>query len=440
MKEIIEQPKSFVDVRALLKGYLSPHHSPKGAYTLERIGKLMDFLGNPQNDYKIIHVAGTSGKTSTCYYVAALLKQAGIKTGLSVSPHIDELNERTQIQLEPLSEARFCKEFAIFHNIVQQSGISPTYFELLTAFAFWEFKRAKCEYAVIEVGIGGLLDATNVIFSKDKLAVITDIGLDHQEVLGKSLPEIAAQKSGIIKPYNSVVSYNQAQDVMEIIRQAASRQHAELHEILPIKNSQLPEALSLFQRRNWYLAVATYKILASKNNLPELNQNQLLDSTSVYIPARMEILQFTDKTVILDGSHNQQKLETLVGSLTDKYPHQKFTILASFVNTKQDSLVGCIKALMPICDQLIITTFATENNEKASTDPSKVVAACESVGLGQWRIILHPEKAFEELLHASSSVVLVTGSFYLLNHIRPKLKIRLGKGDNSFFTYNSSVG
>lgn len=428
MNEIAEQLQSFTDIHRLLKSYLPPVRSQKGAYTLERMSQLMEYLGNPQNSYNVIHVAGTSGKTSTCYYVASLLKQAGQKVGLSVSPHIDELNERTQVQLKPLAEKAFCKEFAIFHKQVKKSDINPTYFELLSAFAFWEFKRAGCEYAVIEVGLGGLFDATNVISSKNKLVVITDIGLDHQEVLGRTLPEIAAQKAGIIKPYNTVVAYEQASDIMEVIREVARQQHAELHEILTLKNNQLPRNLALFQRRNWYLALSAYNVLALKGGLANLDVAQLAASTETYIPARMETFELEGKTLILDGSHNQQKLEMLVKSLKHAYPTQKFVVLISFVTTKQLRLTNCLEALLPICSHLIITTFATENSEKVSVDPLKLVAICEAAGFEQWQVTPDPIEAFELLLRASGDLKLVTGSFYLLNHLRPQLKNNTQQG------------
>jgi dihydrofolate synthase/folylpolyglutamate synthase len=422
MRKSAEPIKSFQDVHNALKQYLPPARSQRGAYTLVRMTKLMDFLGNPQNSYQVIHVAGTSGKTSTCYYVASLLTQAGIKTGLTVSPHVDELNERTQINLKPLSESRFCKEFSVFVRQVKKSGIKPTYFELLTAFAFWEFQRQGCRYAVIEVGLGGLLDATNVVAGKGKLNIITDIGLDHEEVLGKSFELIAAQKAGIIKPYNTVVCYDQGEEIMQIIREAAEQQQAELHEIWPLKNSDLPHNLPLFQRRNWYLALAAYNVMAEhKPELPELNERQLAASTKILIPARMEEKIVGAQTVIMDGAHNQQKLAALTSSLKQRFPKQKLSVLASFVHTKQARLKDCLEELLPICDTLIITAFATENQEKVSVDPLKMVALCEELGFEKWQVIADPVKAYKTLLKKPGDKKLITGSFYLLNHIRPLL-------------------
>ena len=189
--------RSFNDIDTVLKDFIPPMRSFRSVYTLDTMRALMLALGNPQNSYKTIHVAGTSGKTSTSYYIAALLGQTGKKIGLSVSPHVDNVNERVQIDLVPLDEHEYCQQFSTFLQIINKLRIKPTYFELLIAFAFWQFAQEKVDYAVIEVGLGGLLDGTNVIERSDKVCVIADIGLDHVAVLGNSLAGIAAQKAGI---------------------------------------------------------------------------------------------------------------------------------------------------------------------------------------------------------------------------------------------------
>ena len=173
---------------------------------LERVMKLMDVLGNPQDKLPVIHIAGTSGKTSTGYYMAALLKAGGKKAGLTISPHIDSVNERVQIGGSPLPEAEFCSELGNFLEIIRGAGQSPSYFELLYAFALWVFVRRGVDYAVVETGLGGLLDATNVTGRADKVCIITDIGFDHEYVLGSGLAQIAAQKIGIVHDQGTMCS------------------------------------------------------------------------------------------------------------------------------------------------------------------------------------------------------------------------------------------
>jgi dihydrofolate synthase / folylpolyglutamate synthase len=415
----MQELKTFSDVHRAMAEFIPTARFEPGAYTLDRMVKLMDYLGNPQNDYKVVHIAGTSGKTSTSYYMASFLQQAGKRVGLTVSPHVDEVNERIQINLKPLSEKKFASELGIFLRLIKKGSVKPTYFEFLVAFAFWEFSRQKVDYAVIEVGLGGLLDGTNVITRSDKLCIITDIGLDHTEVLGKDIISIAAQKAGIIKPHNTVYSYEQSDDVMEVLREVSSQQNASLHEIWPLRPSELPTNIPLFQRRNWYLAYSAYQSLVESDGLPLLSEPKLAETTNTYIPARMEEVNFSNKTVILDGAHNSQKLNSLVASMKKQYPKQKIPILVSFVTTKQVRLRHCLEELMPICSQLMITTFTMHNAERTALSPLKIAEQCEAIGFDNWKIIDDPVQAFKKLCDTKSDVVLVTGSFYLLNHLRP---------------------
>src|SRR5712691_3519862 len=158
--------RNFAEARVALHAYVSSRPSER-TYTLERMMQLMAYLGHPQDTLKIMHVAGTSGKSATAYYAAALLMAAGKRVGLTVSPHAVEVNDRVQINLTPLPEQTFCQELSVFLGLVTKSGITPTYFELLIAFAYWEFVCQRVDYAVVEVGLGCMVDATNVITRRD---------------------------------------------------------------------------------------------------------------------------------------------------------------------------------------------------------------------------------------------------------------------------------
>lgn len=412
---------NFADVRRVLSGYMSEVRSPEHAYTLERIINLMEILGNPQDTYRVVHVAGTSGKTSTAYYIAAMLWQAGKKVGLTVSPHIDEVNERVQINGIPLPERQYVKAFNKFLRKIDSANIKPTYFELLVAFAYWYFAEQRVDYAVVEVGLGGLLDGTNVMKRSDKVCVVTDIGYDHIEVLGRTLGEIAAQKAGIIGPHNKVFCYQQNDEVMAVIRDVSSQQQAELHEILPLGASHLPENLPLFQRRNWYLAYMVYQDIAATDGLSRLNENELANTTSTYIPARMEIVRYKGKTIILDGAHNAQKLETLAESVRKQFPHQSIAALVSFAKTKQSRAQANLDVLDKLCDFMIFTSFATAEQERVSITLLKLAEKAQQLDDNKWEIIDSPAEAFQQLLKRPEKVLLVTGSFFLLNHIRPIL-------------------
>lgn len=415
----MRQIASFQEANDVLKSYI-PRTSQKGVYTLERMTELMEKLGNPQEKYKVIHIAGTSGKTSTAYYITSILKAHGARVGLTVSPHVDEVNERVQIGLKPLSEQAFCKNLTRFINVVGQTGIKPTYFELLAAFAYWYFAKARVDYAVVEVGLGGLLDGTNVINRHDKVCVITDIGLDHTSILGTDLSSIAAQKAGIIHPQNIVFAHEQDEEVMKVLRDIARQQQAELHEILPKTAKELPVQLPLFQRRNWYLALNVARYVVSRDELGDLSEEQLAESVRTYIPARMEVIKFKGKTIIVDGSHNPQKLKTLVKSLKAKFPEVKYAILIGMLAERSEQARAILKELEPMTGSLTATSFFVgQDIPRESMDPIKIVAAAKKVGISGANYVKDPREALESLVSGSGKYILVTGSFFLLNHIRP---------------------
>jgi dihydrofolate synthase/folylpolyglutamate synthase len=390
-------------------------------YTLDRMRELMDYLGNPQNELKVIHVAGTSGKTSTAYYAAALLQAAGFKVGLTVSPHVDEVNERVQIGLTPLPEAGFCTALGEFIGKVEKSGILPSYFELMVAFAYHEFARQKVDYAVVEVGLGGLLDGTNVISREDKICIITDIGLDHTEILGDTLGKIAAQKAGIIQPHNHVFVYEQSEEVMAVIAAAADKQSAHVH---VQKLEVTPEAHDLpgFQQRNFGLSKAAVQYVLERDGHAGLTAPQLVAAARTHISARMETLKYGGKTIIIDGAHNAQKLETLLTAVAEKYPNQKIAALAGFVEGDTFRLEHALAELLPRVELLIATSFYSEKDyPKYSVAPSIIAAKSRRKGYKNVEVCENSAEALELLLARSEPVLLVTGSFYLLNHIRPLL-------------------
>jgi len=417
---IMSDIRNFDEARAELAKYMPPPGKLHWAYTLERIQALMKYLGNPQDKFKVIHVAGTSGKTSTCYYLSSLLQQAGQKVGLTVSPHVDEINERVQINLIPLPEADFCKYLNEFLDIAKQSEIKLTYFELLVALAFWVFARQKVDYAVVEVGLGGLLDGTNVISNPDKICVITDIGLDHTDILGETPAEITAQKAGIIQPKNTVFVYRQDDAVMNAIRKVAKQKNANLHEVIQPDSSLLPSNLPPFQRHNWYLAKQTVDWVLKRDGNKPLAGQQHEASTKIIIPARMEVVKSGDKTLIIDGSHNAQKITALMEGICQQFSGQPVAALISFMDSKQSQIKLALEQLLPIVDSLIITSFSGEQDTlKNSIDQNIIAKVCRELKYEKFNIINNPEEAFAELMHRPQPVLLVTGSFYLLNHIRP---------------------
>ena len=214
-------------------------HPPEKHDRLAYIAHILETLGSPQSQIPAIHIAGTSGKGSTAYYATSLLNQAGYTTGTLVSPHIASVAERSLISGQPLPEQEYLHYFQEFANLCVAHNLHLSYFEFLTIFSFWLFKKIDVNYIIIEVGIGGRLDTTNVISHSPTVRVITDIGLDHTELLGNTLTEITQEKAGIIHQNDSVVMNRQASEIETVIRQHAESQYSQLSIASPVASDFL---------------------------------------------------------------------------------------------------------------------------------------------------------------------------------------------------------
>lgn len=414
--------RDFENANQALRKYIRP--DTKRLYTLDTMRKLMGYLGNPQNKLKVIHVAGTSGKTSTSYYIASLLTIAGKKIGLCVSPHIDTISERTQINMQPLPETEFCSKLTEFLRLVQKSGLSPSYFEVLVAFAYWLFEQLGVDYAVMEVGLGGLLDGTNVVSRQDKICVITDIGLDHTAILGNALHAIATQKAGIIHPDNVVLMHSQTKEVMNAISAVVHQQSGS--KLIQIGNLDITQPsysiMPPFQQRNFGLALEVFKYVARRDDIQTLTAQQLREATNTHIPARMEVRHIQHKTVIIDGSHNQQKLAALREASQEAFPGKQINLLVAYGKNKSEYVKEALSELRSISDTITLTTFSLGQDEpRPPISPEVLVTYCRELDFKSIEVEEDPEKAFKLALAGTDEILIVTGSFYLLNHIRPLL-------------------
>lgn len=390
--------------------------------TLDRIRLLLVAVGNPQERLRIIHVAGTSGKTSTAYYIASLLGASGKKVGLTVSPHIDTITERVQINSKPLDETEFCAALGEFLDLIENVEPEPSYFELLVAFAYWYFAKAGVDYAVIETGMGGLHDGTNIASRPDKVCVITDIGLDHTHILGTTVAAISAQKAGIIYPGNTAFMYGQSPEVNKVFSDYAQKQGAQLNmlsqdELAQKLNQPGIDQLPLYQQRNWLLARAVSDYIAGRDGL-ELSAEGIAASLHIQVPGRMDKRVINGKTIIMDGAHNEQKIQAFVESFQKEYPAAQVPVLLSLKQGKEYQTV--LPLLKPICAQLVLTTFdVLQDLPSNSIDPNTLAEAANELGFQDVQIIPDPNEAFRELLTLPGQMAVVTGSFYLLSCIRP---------------------
>ncbi len=414
----------FQDVNEILARYIPD--SVETAYTLSRMIKVMNLLGNPQDKYKTVHIAGTAGKTSTSYYIAKMLQLSGEKVGLTISPHMDEVNERLQIGNIPLPEAKYCEYFEEFMRIDGLLKLKPTYFELLVAFAYWVFVKEKVDYGVIEVGLGGLVDGTNVINRHDKVCVITDIALDHTRILGNNLPDIAYQKAGIIHAGNHVFMANQGKSVQKTISDYAKSVKADL--AIVGHTDDIPEYLPLYQQRNWSLAKSVFDYVARRDQLANLDEKSIDKSAHIVIPGRMEVRRINNKTVILDGAHNGAKFEALSKSLDVTLGTKKAVFLLGMVQSKEMHLNQVVESISPFAAEIICTSVQPlQEMPHTSLDPEIIENAFKDAGIENIKTVKNLETAFKKAFQLDKDTLVITGSLYLLSEVRKSLK----KEDNN---------
>ena len=387
--------------------------------TLDRMRPLMDALDNPQDKLRVIHIAGTSGKTSTSQYLAHMLRLTGNSVGLTASPHVNSILERVQVNDAPITESEFCDELAIFLDKVEGVTPRPSYYELLVAFAYYYFEKAKVDFAVIETGLGGLHDGTNIAQDDHKLCVITDIGYDHMKILGDTLPEISAQKAGIIHPGNYVVMFRQPPEIMQVFRARCETVGAQLQEVRPelINDFVFDAQMPLYQRRNWTLAWSAYQRLANVYNLPVLAGELLEQSRQLTIPGRMEILSHQGRTLILDGAHNSQKMTAFIASFRELYPGVRPTVMLS-VRDRKD-FTDLVQQLFELADGLILTSFqVVQDIEHRNARLDEIAHFCKERGFVDVAIEPDQHRAFERLMAAESAIKVITGSFYLIQQVK----------------------
>ncbi len=428
------------------KTYLYP-----GDLGLKRTKHLLKLIGAPQNVSKVIHVAGTSGKGSTAYYISTILRCLGFKVGLCVSPHLLDIRERFQINNKLIKQQEFCAYLneisSIIEGLVKTKFGKPTYFEITTALAYYIFCKKGVDYAVIETGLGGLLDATNVVERSNKLAVITKIGHDHTSILGTTLKEIAYQKAGIIKLHNIVVSLkNQYPKALRIIKKISSIKKAKLHligvgeiknrSLIPvpkfdfkyskktIKNIQL-RMLGSFQIQNCSVALTVMMLLSQRDGF-EVNTIKVKNVLKhAMFPGRMQKLKINNKTVIIDGAHNPQKMAMFIKNLTFYLPQQKFTFMLAFKKGKDYKSI--LQYIIPIAQKIIVTSFFNQTRSQGvvniAESPHIIAIILNNVNFRNYCICKNSGKALTMLLQDKKTVGVITGSLYLLSEVYPRLKL-----------------
>ncbi len=362
---------------------------------LDRILKILNLLGNPQDELKCIHVAGTNGKGSVCAIIAAVLKEAGIKVGLYTSPHIFEYTERIKISDSDISKEDFARYVMHVCNLADKNQIYLTEFEILTAVMFKYFADNKVDIVVLETGLGGRFDATNVIKS-NLCSVITHIDFDHVERLGDTLEQIAFEKAGIIKENCPVFTH----EGYEIIKDIADKNHSLMIMTSPYENTQNLALKGLFQQENLSLALSAVRYLFS--HIPEnIIQNAL---KKVQHPCRFQYIP--DKNLIIDAAHNPNGINALKQSL-DFY----------CMDIPRRFIFGCLKnkdykkmvtELFNKNDEIYFYHFNYPN----SVDVKALQAACPFDSY---------EFQSQKFDYKDGKLTVVCGSFYMIKELLNKL-------------------
>ena len=389
-------------------------HPPKKHNRLAYVAHILETLGNPQNQIPAIHIAGTSGKGSTAYYATSLLNRAGYSTGTLVSPHIASVVERSLINGQPLPEQEYLHYFQTFANLCIAHNLHLSYFEFLTIFSFWLFKEMGVDYIIIEVGIGGRLDTTNVIFRSPTVRVITDIGLDHTELLGNTLTEIAQEKAGIIHQSDSVVMNRQASEIETIIRQHTESQHSQFSIASPIIDDFL-KILPDFQQRNWTLAYRAVEKRLALDKKPPLPKEALKKSIHITIPGRLEKRNVDGVNIIFDVAHNPQKIRALIDSLRKLYPDKKPVFVVAFGQNKQSSIAESLAIIDNLAQLAYATTFSANYGKNHRNIPPETIRHVMKSAVD---IEYNTDKALAKAIKKARQLdtyVVVTGSFYLVS-------------------------
>ena len=328
---------------------------------LSRTRALLAKLGNPEKKLKFVHVAGTNGKGSTCAMVSSVLRQAGLRTGLYISPYILRFNERIQVNGRPVPDGELVRLVEEVRPLAESMEDRPTEFELITAVAMQYFARQRCDIVVLEVGLGGELDSTNVIDAPEA-AVICAIGLDHTAVLGSSLGEIAAAKAGIIKPGSAVAAYGGVPEADAVLRARCAETGVPLAFVdfdrLRLRSAGLDGCrfdykdypglfvplAGVYQPKNAALAVETVEIL-QKRGWPVTAGHLYEGLAHVQWPGRFELLS-RRPTVILDGAHNPHGMRATAESLRAQFPGGRFVFLMGVMADKD--VDAMLSLLLPL--------------------------------------------------------------------------------------------
>jgi dihydrofolate synthase/folylpolyglutamate synthase len=417
----------------------APTQAAAAKFSLENITTLLDRLGRPHRAYPVVHIAGTNGKGSTAAFVERILREAGFRTGLNTSPHLERINERVRVAGEEIADQRFAEIFTRIQAVIEellaegQLRAHPTYFECVTALAFEAFAQEHVDFAVVEVGLGGRLDATNVV--SPVVSVISRIDFDHENYLGHSLAEIAGEKAGILKPRVPVIFAPQLPEARTVLLERANElccpvieteqayrihdetlQNACVRASVEEKSSGTvfllePKLAGRFQLQNALNALAVGKLLQNRGY--RISDEAIVGGiNSAEWPGRLERLQ-TRPDVYLDGAHNPGAAREVARFLGENFAGRRIYLIFGAMRDKAvDEVTGL---LFPHAYEVVFTQPGTPRAVGA-----RQLAEMAGHHAAKYSIIPEAEQALEAVLQRAQpeDAIFVTGSLYLVGEMR----------------------
>ena len=416
---------------------------------LDRMRHLLALIGNPHGDLKVVHVAGTKGKGSSATMIASVLSQAGYRTGLYTSPHLNQLQERMVVNGQPCSAEDLVGLIEYIQPAVEEidngcfSGNGPTYFEISTAISLLYFTNEQVDIAVLEVGMGGRLDATNVCYPV--VSMITNISFDHVKELGETLGEIATEKAGIIKPGIPVICGVTDKHVSHIIAQIARKDGCRFLQLSQDFNYRYHPPHSLQTKKHmgmidFHLATGDLQSRYSRLQLNLLGQHQAANASLVLaaltelrrqgwdvpetairkglvqtpLSARVEIVQ-RSPIVIVDTAHNTASVEALVQTLRQSFQARNYILI--FSATQEKDLRGMLQVLLPNFQHIILTRYLN-NPRAASANGLDRIASC--INSTPRHVFEKPDDAwaYARRIAKPEDLVCITGSFFIAAEMR----------------------
>lgn len=408
---------------------------------LENTFKLLELLGNPQDKLKFIHVAGTNGKGSVCSFISNTLKEQGYKVGLYTSPYLETFTERIRLNGNNIPEEDVARIITIMKEKIEQMASQghayPTEFEIETAMAFYYYYEQQVDYVVLEVGLGGRFDATNVI--KSPLAsVIVSLSLDHIGILGDTLGKIAYEKAGIIKEDSMAVVYKQKQEAEDVIKNVCKEKNTKYVEAnfehLVIKksdiNSQVFDCTILGEKfedmeisligehqvNNAVLALTVIKVLKEERKV-EISYDAIRKAfLNTRWPGRIEKIK-DNPTLIIDGAHNEDGARSLSKALEKHFSGKKMTLLIGMLKDKD--IDGVLEILMDKFDKVITTTPDSDRSMSCEELKEKIEKYVPNV-----IAIENIDDAVKYVLDNASEdeIIISAGSLYMIGHVRKIFK------------------